>query len=49
MFSGSEEVGCFSGRYAGLEEKNVLEAGGLPRVPKTEPMKQEERSQKRHN
>src|SRR5712664_2789449 len=34
----SEAAGCFKGRYTGLEEKDVFEAG-VPSVPRAEPMK----------
>lgn len=38
----SEAAGCFSGTYAGLEEKEVFE--GFARVPRAEPMKKMEAS-----
>jgi hypothetical protein len=34
----SEAAGCFSGRYAGLEEKNAFEAGGFLNIPRAETM-----------
>ena len=34
----SEAAGCFSGRYACLEEKNAFEAGGFLSVSRAETM-----------
>jgi hypothetical protein len=49
----SEAAGCFSGRYAGVEEKNAFEAGIFLSVPRVEPMMLwvvgEFGCQKRHN
>jgi hypothetical protein len=48
----SEAAGCFSGRYAGLGEKNAFEAGGFLSVPREESMIRERKKvgyQKRHN